>query len=66
MNTLNWFKGLIAAIIGGAANSVTVMIVDPETFNLDTGLPKLGAVAAISGVVAAANFLKQSPIPNGK
>lgn len=58
-----WIKGLVSAIIGGAANSVTVMIVDPESFNFDTGLQKLGAVAAISAIVSAAAYLKKSPVP---
>jgi hypothetical protein len=28
-----WIKGLIAAAIGGAANAVTMLIVDPQQFN---------------------------------
>lgn len=65
MNWQNWLKGLIAAAIGGAANAVTVMIVDPINFNLTTGLTKLGTVVLISMIVSAAMYLKQSPIPNG-
>lgn len=61
MNT--WLKGLVSAAIGAAANSVTVIIVAPETFNLQEGLPKLASVAAISAMVAAANYLKKSPLP---
>lgn len=60
-----WLKGLISAVIGGAANAVTVMIVDPVAFNLQAGAAKLGWVALVSAIVAAALYLKQSPLPNG-
>jgi hypothetical protein len=59
-----WLRGLIAAVIGGAANAVTTVVVAPETFNLDEGLPKLTAVVASSALVSAALYLKQSPIPS--
>ena len=58
-----WLKGLIAAIIGGAANAVTVIAIDPLQFNLGEGLSKLGTVALVSAIVNAAMYLKQSPLP---
>ena len=58
-----WIKGLISAIIGGAANAVTVMVVDPVNFNLTESAGKLGTVAIVGAVVSAAMYLKQSPIP---
>lgn len=58
-----WLKGLLSAIIGGAANSITVMVVEPTSFNLQEGLSKLLSVAAVSAIVAAAMYLKQSPLP---
>jgi len=61
-----WTKGLISAIIGGAANSITVMIVDPIGFNMQEGAGKLGMVALVSAIVAAAMYLKQSPLPAEK
>jgi len=61
-----WLKGLISAVIGGAANSITVMIVDPLTFNLQEGTGKLGTVALVSAILAAAMYLKQSPLPNNQ
>ena len=64
-NLILWLKGLLSAIIGGAANSVTVMIVDPATFNIEEGLSKVGSVALISAIVAAAMYLKKSPVPGG-
>lgn len=63
MNWQTWIRGLASAMIGAAANSVTVVIVAPETFNLAEGLPKLGSVALVSAIVAAAMYLKQSPLP---
>ena len=66
MDWTHWLKGLISAVIGAAANSVTVIVASPETFNLQEGLPKLVTVAAVSGLVAGAMYLKQSPIPGDK
>jgi hypothetical protein len=66
MNTVVWVKGLIAAIIGGVANSVTLMIADPLNFNLGEGINKLLTVAATSAIIAAAAYLAKSPIPEVK
>ena len=63
MNTVVWVKGLIAAVIGGVANSVTLMIADPLNFNLGEGINKLLTVATTSAIIAAAAYLKKSPIP---
>ena len=63
MDWNRWLKGLISAVIGGAANSITVMVVDPIAFNLQEGAGKLGMVALVSAIVAAAMYLKQSPLP---
>ena len=63
MDWRTWIKGLLSACIGGAANSVTVMIIDPVQFNFSAGLSKLGAVAGISALLSVAMFLKQSPLP---
>jgi len=66
MNWTKWLKGLISAVIGGAANSITVMIVDPIAFNLNEGASKLGVVALVSAILAAAMYLKQSPLPSNQ
>lgn len=63
MNIAIWVKGLIAAIIGGVSNTIVLMIADPLNFNLGEGIDKLVTVAATSAIVAAAMYLKQSPIP---
>ncbi len=64
MNWKKWVKGLISAIIGGAANSITVAVIDPTTFNLNDGGGKLLMVAIVSAIVAAAMYLKQAPLPD--
>ena len=64
-NWQHWLKGLISAMIGAAANSITVMVVDPIAFNLTNNIHKLGMVALVSAIVAAAMYLKTSPLPNG-
>lgn len=58
-----WLYGLISAAIGAAANTITVMIVAPETFNINEGLHKVITVAEVAALVAVANYLKQSPLP---
>ena len=60
---LIWVKGLLSAAISAAAGSGALVIVDPMTFNLNEGLPKLGTVAATMAIVAVANFLVKSPLP---
>lgn len=59
----NWVHGLIGAFIGGGANAVSVMVIAPETFNIHAGLEKLGGAFLLSGIISAALYLKQSPLP---
>lgn len=63
MSTKTWFMGLLSAVISGAATSITMVIVDPQVFNFQEGIGKVGMVALVSGIVSAANYLKQSPLP---
>jgi hypothetical protein len=59
-----WIKGLMAAVIHGAAITVTAVIVDPSAFaSTRSGLGRLGVVAGISAIFGAAGYLAQSPIP---
>ncbi len=62
-NLCTWLKGLGSAVIGGAANSITVMIVAPDQFNLAEGWGKLLSVCLVSMIVSAAMYLKASPLP---
>ncbi len=61
-----WGRGLISAAIGGASTAVTTMIVAPSEFNFEEGLGKVAAVAGVSAIVAVANYLKSSPLPEYK
>lgn len=67
-----WLKGLAAASISGAANGVVTGFaaigIDPEKFNLAAGFHYTLAIgflsAALSGILGAALYLKQSPLPS--
>jgi hypothetical protein len=63
MTWKHWLYGMVSAAISAGANSITVMIVAPETFNINEGLPKVGMVAAVAAFTGVANYLKQSPLP---
>jgi hypothetical protein len=56
-----WIKGLAAAAVGGAANVVTLLLVDPLRFSGD--LKATGSAAAIGALIAVAGYLKKSPLP---
>jgi hypothetical protein len=58
-----WMHGLGSALVGGTATAVTVMVVDPMTFNF-TQWENVLKAAIVSGVVNAAFYLKQSPLPD--
>ncbi len=58
-----WLKGLMAAIISGAAHSIAAMIIDPAKFNFSTGLKPIGEMALVSGIIGACLYLQRSPIP---
>lgn len=60
---LRWSKGLLSAVIHSVASTVVVVVVDPQTFNLDEGLNKLATVALVSGILGAASYLKDTPMP---
>jgi len=63
MKWKKWIKGIVSAAIGGAANGVTVMVIEPTSFNFQEGLSNLGAVCVVSAIIAIAMYLKKSPLP---
>lgn len=63
MKTRHWLHGLGAAVIGGGANAVTVIILDPLKFNLQDGWKNLLTAVVVSSIVSCALYLKQSPLP---
>jgi len=63
-----WLHGLIAAIIGGGANSVCASLVAPDSFNIENGecLVRILKLFLISGTLNALFFLKENPLPSLK
>jgi hypothetical protein len=67
----DWLYSLIQAFIGGGASSVTAAvtagIIDPQKFNLTTGLKDtlyfMVVVFVLNGLINLFYFLKQSPLP---
>ena len=66
-----WLKGLLAAAISGAAGGVLTGLaavgIDPQHFNLQSGIGatlRIGAAAAlINAVIGVAAYLQKSPLP---
>jgi hypothetical protein len=60
-----WLHGLGAAFIGASASSVGAILVAPDRFNLTTmsGLRNVILSSGLSGLSAAALYLKSSPLP---
>jgi hypothetical protein len=65
-NTRLWLHGLGAAFIGGGATSLSTVLVAPDRFNMTSlsGFEHLLTVAIVAGIVSAAGYLKQSPLPS--
>jgi hypothetical protein len=65
-----WIKWLLAAVISGAAGGVLTGLaavgIDPQHFNLQTGIGakfRIGAAALINAVIGVAAYLQKSPLP---
>jgi hypothetical protein len=66
-----WLKGIVAAAISGAAGGVltgfAAVGIDPQHFNLQSGIGatmRIGAAAAlINAVIGVAAYLQKSPLP---
>jgi Zn-dependent protease len=67
-----WLKGIVAAAISGGAGGVLTGLaavgIDPQHFNLQTGMGatlRIAAAAAlINSVIGVAAYLQKSPLPN--
>jgi len=57
-----WLRGLISVAISSAASGVALVVADPQSFNLQHGLPKLAEVCAVLAMVHVALYLQKSPI----
>jgi hypothetical protein len=58
-----WLHGLLGAFVQSGATAVSVMVIDPQNFNLNEGLANIGKLVLVSGIIGAALYLKSSPVP---
>ena len=69
--TKNWMHGLAATAIAGAAGAIdsglALIIIDPDHFNLGSGLRRtlltIAVLGCLTGAKCAFAYLKQSPVP---
>jgi hypothetical protein len=60
-----WLHGLGAAVIGAASAAIPLALGDPHDFNLSRrGLLDFARVVGVPALIAAAAYLKQSPLPS--
>lgn len=59
----NWLYGLLGAIINSAGSAITIVVIAPESFNLQEGLPKLINAVIVFSLLGAGLYLKQRPLP---
>ncbi len=68
----DWAAGLIAGFVGGGASAVVgslaISFQDPKDFSIGTTkfLSVAGTIFLVSGILNAAMYLKQNPIPKVK
>lgn len=70
-NPLVWFRGLLAAFIGGGAGAVASGFISvaqtPKEYNFQDGFHNLLVMIAgtfiVSGITHATAFLQKSPLP---
>lgn len=55
-----WVIGLVGAAVNSAATAITLVIVDPQDF---WEWDRLAKVMLVMGLVGAALFLKEHPMP---
>jgi uncharacterized membrane-anchored protein len=58
-----WLYGLFSTGISAAANSITACVIDPVTFNFETGIHNVITMAGVAALIAIAHFLSRSPLP---
>ena len=68
-----WLKGLLAAAISGGSGGILTGLaavgIDPNHFNLQSGIGstlRIGlAAAVINAIIGVAAYLQKSPLPEG-
>jgi hypothetical protein len=63
MNWSAWLYGLVSVVLSSAGGAIAIVIVDPVTFNLNTGFMPLLKVMGVFGIIAFGNYLKNTPAP---
>lgn len=58
-----WARGLVSAAISGGAGAAGVIVVDPDHFNFNQGLHKLGLAFAWAAIIGVCMYLQKSPLP---
>lgn len=65
MNLKTWIHSIIAAAVGGAATSVSAVLVAPTSFNFTSiGWENIGKVALAGAIIPVLALLKKSPLPD--
>lgn len=61
---VGWIYGLVGALLGGIATTLSAWLIAPGEFNLDPkGLPHMLQMLALSTMYHFATYVKQSPLP---
>jgi hypothetical protein len=69
-----WLKGILAAAISGAAGGIltgfAAVGIDPQHFNLQSGMRETMRIAAaaslINSIIGVAAYLQKSPMPDAE
>jgi hypothetical protein len=62
MNTKEWLKSAAVAIGGGAAASISAVVMDPTKFNLSNGLKDEALIALQGALVGLGALFLRSPL----
>lgn len=64
MTLKKWLRGLVGAAINAGVGAITIMAIDPTTFNLfHGGAKELGAAMLSQAVIGALLWAKTHPVP---
>lgn len=61
MNVKLWVKGMVAAVVGGAANAVGSAVLLPDKIKIDD-LHSMGMLALGGAIIGLVGYLKKSPV----
>lgn len=59
-----WLHGAVASAVSAAANTVTLVVIDPLKFNLQDGWRNLLTAVVVSALVGLALYMKTHPLPD--